>query len=248
MHTWTEIFALCEDQNIDLQDQKAKLTAALRVLHEGQELYGPAAIYCEINSVGINVRHIGQIGAHVLSVPPTPRADWPEVGAIILRIHASETLRLKVQTVSAHPTLDIWDTMWFRKLCEQTQFWLRGQTLPPETPMRSFWIPLDPYWKQQITIRFEPLGIPRAGVATIGVLTNIMETLISILDYYGARPMIFSILGSEGGYIGLGFLDFGQVPPQLGVLNATSFDPINETAVLGEADKNSTPERSTAIQ
>ena len=247
-HTWTEIFALCEDEGFDLQDQKAKLTAALRVLYQGQETYGPAAIYGEINSVGINPRRIGQIGAHVLSVPPTPQADWPEVGVIILRIYASETLRLRVQTVSAHPTLDVWDTMWFRKLCEQTQFWLRDQVLPPQTPMRSFWIQLDPYWKQQITIRFEPLNIQRGEVATIEVLTNIMQTLISILDYYGARPMIFSVLSNEGGYIGVGYLEFGQLPPQLGVLNATTFDPINQTAVLGEADKPRSPERSTAIQ
>lgn len=237
-HTWTEIFALCENEGFDLGDQKAKLSAALRVLYQGQEAYGPAAIYGEVKSLGVNPRRIGQIGAHVLNVPPTARSDWPEGGMIILRIHASNTLRLRVQTVPAHPALDIWDTMWFSKLCEQTQYWLRSQTLPPQTPMRSFWIQLDPYWKQKITIRFEPSSVPRAQVATIEVLDNVMETLISTLDYYGARPMIFSVLTNDGDDIGVGYLELGQVPPQLGILNATTFDPFNQTAVLGETDRN----------
>ena len=239
-HTWTEIFALCEDQGFDLLDQKAKLTAAIHVLYRGQEAFGPAAIYGEINSLGVNPRRIGQIGAHILNVPPTARSDWPAGGMIILRIYGSNTLRLKVQTVPAHPPLDIWDTMWFRKLCEQTQVWLMDQALPPQTPMRSFWIQLDPYWKQKITIRFEPPSVRTgAEVATIEVLINAMETLMSILDYYGARPMMFSVLTDEGGQIGVGYLEFGQVPPQL---NGTTIDPSNQSAVLGEAD------RSAAIQ
>ena len=230
-HTWTEIYVLCENERLDLQDQKAKLTAALRVLYQGQEAYGPAAIHGKIESLGINPGLIGQVGAHVLNVPPTARSDWPEGGTIILRVYASETLLLRVQTVPAHPTLDIWDTMWYTKLCEQTQYWLRGQYLPPETLMRPFWIQLDPYWKQKITIRFEPLSVPGADVATVQVLDYVMETLISILDHYGARPMIFSVLTIQGDHIGEGHLEFGQVPPQLGALNATTFDPINQTAV-----------------
>ena len=57
-HTSTEIYALCEDQGLDLQDQKAKLTAALHVLYQAQEVYGPAAFYVEINSLGIHPRCI----------------------------------------------------------------------------------------------------------------------------------------------------------------------------------------------
>ena len=249
VHTWTQIFALCEDVGLDLQDQKAKLTAALRVLYEGQEAYGPAAIYGQITSLGINPRGIGQVGAHVLNVPPTPRANWPERGLIILRIHASNTLRLRVQTVPAQPTLDIWNTMWFRKLCEQTQHWLRDQSLPPQTPMRSFWVQLDPYWQQKITVRFEPLNVARTGaVATIEVLVNVMETLMNILDQFGARPMIFSVLNNQGSHIGVGYLEYGEVPPQLGLPNATAIDLINQTAVLGEGDRTRTLDKSFAMQ
>ena len=191
---------------------------------------------------------IGHIGARVLNVPPTARSDWPEGGTVVLRIHESNTLRLQIETVQAHPALDNWDTLWFRKLCEQTHDWLRGQTLPPQTAMRSFWFQLDPFWKQKITIRFEPLIIPRVEVATIQVLTNVMETLINALNYYGARPMVFSVLTNAGAHIGVGWLEFGQVPPQLGGLNATTFDPNNQTAVLRRMDMTRAPDSSNPMQ
>ena len=115
--------------------------------------------------------------------------------------------------------------------------------------MRPFWIQLDPYWEQKITIRFEPLSVPSAEVATIGVLSNVMATLINVLDHYGARPMTFSVLTNKGDHVGVGYLEFGQLPPQLGVLNATTFDPINQTAVLEEKDRTTSPlDRSTAMQ
>ena len=99
-----------------------------------------------------------------------------------------------------------------------------------------------------MTIRFEPLSVPGAEVATIEVLTNVMETLINVLDYYGARPMIFSVLTNDDRDIGVGYLEIGVVPPQLGVLNATTSDPVNETAEPGEADGTSVPDRNIAIE
>lgn len=235
-HTWTEISAFCEEvKDLKPKDQHALMADALQVIYEGQTTYGAAGVNGTVIS-DVEPPIVGQLWARLQKVPPKPPSSWSE-DSIRLRVVDSPGLRIRIDTSrvpspdtpssstspgsSASPTLDNWDTAWFIKLCEETIKRLERLGSPQET-IGPFWYPLDPYWQQEITVRFRPIILPWAEQPTVAILINVMRTLIIVFEERGARELDFNLLNDENGHIGVGYLKFGQVPPpQLQDANST---------------------------
>lgn len=224
-HTLTEVVVLCEP-NVGLQllDQIARFDAVLEVINDGQIAYGPAAVDCEIwlfpPASGVSRKRIGKISTQYQTVPPPPVSDWTG-DSMRLRVSDSPGWRLRVQTDHIlGPTLDRWDTLYFKRLCDYVIRWMRA-TGPQQRPIGKFWWALPPSSKQHITIKCQPIVVQGCDPTTVGVIIGVMETLLIIFDYYGARPLRFNIVNSQDCQVGVGWMEFGTVPPQLGLTNTT---------------------------
>ncbi|KAL8995678.1 MAG: hypothetical protein Q9169_004648 [Polycauliona sp. 2 TL-2023] len=74
---------------------------------------------------------------------------------------------------------------------------------------------------KQITIQFYPIDGQGYAPITNNVVIGVMKTLQSLFDRQGARPLTFYVLNNQDRQVGVGWMEFGTVPPQLGLTNTT---------------------------
>ncbi len=143
-HTLTEAVVFC-DPSIRLLDILiAQLAAALNVIYNGQALYGSAAVEGRLLShnsptvPGGDPKQIGRLGAYFQPIPPAAPHNWDE-DSIGLTVHDYPGFRIIVHTnYRSGPTLDKWETEWFRMLCMTAMKWIQDWRTPQD-PAEEFW-------------------------------------------------------------------------------------------------------------
>ena len=232
-HTLTGALSFCEPRaGLGLQAQKAQLAAAIQVIWEGQTTYTPAAIHADVVSSegvppGQPPRYIGSIFAKIEAIPPTPEHKW-ERNSLSLQVYRSPGHRIHIRTDPIlSPTLDTWNTQWFRSLLNECIGSLEISGTP-QMPMRSFWGVLPPKYMNDIVFSFRASIVPGAEVPTFELLSNILRTLDYIFAYQGARPLKFNLLNDNDGHIGFGYMEFIQPKASgmgLTLVNASASSP-----------------------
>ena len=214
-HTLTEAFSFCEPRaGLGLQAQKAQLAAAIQVIWEGQTAYTPAAIHADVIgnegvAPGQPSKHIGSIFANIEAIPPTPEHQW-ERGSLSLQVYRSPGHRINIRTDPIlSPTLDVWNTQWFRSLLNECIGSI-DTSGTPQMQIRSFRGVLPPKYMNNIVFSFTASLIPGAEVPTFELLSNTLRTLDYIFAYQGARPLKFNLLNGNDGHIGFGYMEFVQ--------------------------------------
>jgi len=227
-HTWTEVNALCDEvQGLHLQDQHRLLAAAYRVLLEGQTVYGAAAFNGTFLSCAQNPCRVrGQFWTKLLPVPKKPFVEtgWPKDS---IRLKVPDQPGLRMQADSDHilgPTEDIWGSYWFNQVCLDTYLKIMRMPGSPNLPVGTFSHQLSPDTLQSINFRFIPLNVPGAQIVTRAMLLDVVKGLVAVYNDFGARPLRFSVLNDKDGHIGVGYVEYGQLPPQLRLANATAGD------------------------
>ncbi len=225
-HTLTDAIVFCDPSVEALEVLIVQLVAALNVIYAGQTLYGPAAVEANLLShnsptvSGGDPKQIGRLGAYFQLIPPAAPHNWDK-DSIGLTVHDNPGFRIIVFTNHrSGPTLDKWETEWFRVLCMTAMKWIQDWGTRQD-PAEEFWWSLPPEYEHEITIRFEPFRVPGTDLPTDSVLVGVMKTLILLFDDRGARQLQFNLVNNNGGHVGVGYLEYGQVPSQLVVTNAT---------------------------
>lgn len=223
--TWTEMIAFCgEVSDLHLQDQHRILAAAYRVLLEGQTAYGAAALNRSIRSSTSQL--LGQFWTQLLPVPKKPyvETDWPK-DSLRLRVPDQPGLRMQLDTDHIlGPTEDIWGSYWFHQLCNEAFRILTRTPGSPNLPVGTFSHQLSLDTLQEMNFRFIPLNVPGAQIVTRGMLLDVLKGLVIVYNEFGARPLRLSLLNDKDGHIGVGYVEYGRLPPQLGSANATAGD------------------------
>ena len=212
-HTLTEAFSFCEtDVGLGLQAQRAQLVAALQVILDGQTAYSPAAIHGDVMSIGGFVpgrssRSIGSLFANIEPIPPTPEHQWDR-DSVSLQVYRSPGHHINIQTDPIlSPTLDIWNTKWFKSLLDECidSFEISGT---PQKRVRSFRGVLPPIYMNEIEFSFTASLVPGAEIPTFEVVAKVLRTLDYIFAYQGARELKFNLLNDQDGPIGFGYIEF----------------------------------------
>ena len=221
LHTLTKVITVCpEDVGLELQDHRARLDAVLEVIFIGQTTYGAAAVDGIISLLLPAQKNIGEIGTTIWKSPPPAKSGWT-TDAIRVPVYDQPGWRIRVQTDHIlGPTLDRWDTFWYQKLCGEAIETLE-RAGPSQQPVTKFWWALDSWYKQHITLKFDPILVQGTNPPTLGVLIGVMISLISVFNDKGARPLRFNLLNDHDGHLGVGYLEFGTIPPRLGFTNTT---------------------------
>ena len=107
------------------------------------------------------------------------------------------------------PTLDIWNTQWFRSLLNEC-IGSFEKSRTPQKRLRSFRGVLPPKYMNDIMFAFTASLVPEAEVPTFELLSNILRTLDYIFAYQGARALRFNLLNDNDGHIGFGYMEFIQ--------------------------------------
>ena len=214
-HTLTEAFSFCESGvGLGLQAQRAQMAAALQVIWDGQTAYSPAAIHGDVLSIGGFVpgrssRSIGSLFANIQPIPPAPEHQWDR-DSVSLQVYRSPGHRINIQTDPIlSPTLDIWNTQWFRSLLNRCIGFI-AKSGNPQMRLRSYRGVLPPEYMNEIVFSFTASLVPGAEVPTFEILTNILKTLDYIFTYQGARQLKFNLLNDHDGQIGFGYIEFIQ--------------------------------------
>ena len=212
-HTLTEAFSFCEsDVGLGLQAQRAQLVAALQVIWDGQTAYSPAAIHGDVLSIngfvpGRSSRSIGSLFANIEPIPPKPEHQWDR-DSVSLQVYRSPGHRINIQTDPIlSPTLDIWNTQWFRTLLNECIGSIAASGNPQRRP-HSFRGVLPPKYMNEIVFSFTASLVPGAEIPTFEVVSNILRTLDYIFAYQGARELKFNLLSDKDGHIGFGYIEF----------------------------------------
>ena len=230
-HTLTKVVVDCLDPedvgdlDLELEEQAERLDAVLNVIDEGQRAYGAAAIDCLVwldpppgQSTTIGGKQIGEIWTHFKDPPRDPVSHWTQ-DSIGLDVSHRPGWRLIIQTDHIlAPTLDRWDTLWFTRLCQEMIVHL-DKVAPQERPMWNIWWPLPDVYMQHINIKFQPNNMQGCASATVGTFMGVMKTLIALFQRLGATPLLFNLVNRGGCHVGVGYLEFGDVPPELELLN-----------------------------
>lgn len=212
-HTLTEACVSCEaDFGISLQFQKATLIAALQVIWEGQTAYGPAEIQADVMTneavaPGQPPRRLGKLWGSTIQIPATPEHYWDR-SSFSLKLDGLPGHRISLQTDPIlSPTLDIWNTKWFRDLLERTVHQIRDVGRP-QTRINSYEVELPPQYMQHIRFSFFSSKVPGTELPTYEVLSSLMITLNNLFKYQGARELKFTLVNDKDGPIAYGHMEF----------------------------------------
>ena len=226
-HTLTKIAVECKpDVGLNLMAQAARLNAVLEVINEAQKFYTPAAIDCDI-SLGPPAQDtgrtlIGQIDSQIKTSPPVPRSAWTE-DTVNLPVSGRPGWRIIVKTDHIlGPTLDRWSTLWYAQLCQE----VKEMTLsyPWQQPMWSFQWELPSFWMQHITFKIQAFSVQGCEPSTVRVFTAVMDTLFVLFARQGARPLRFNLVSNQDCHVGVGYMEFGDLPPELQLGNQTTLN------------------------
>ena len=197
--------------------QRLFMLQALQELEIGQDTFCPAAVEAVVTTMIRGVwKQIGSLSIQITVSPSKPSQDWPQ-SSMIVPVLGSDNLRLRIDSDPIlSPTVDIWYTYRFSKLCLQIRD-LFPAPASPGVAVPAFWIPLDSRWNQNINLKYDPMPIAGSKIPRRRELECIMLTLVKHFFSFGARELRFNILRSENTHVAVGYIEFGRVaPPRIG--------------------------------
>ena len=212
--------------NWSFASQKLRLAAALQGIWEGQTAYTPAAIYGEVITnervdPGEPPQQVGKLWANIQAIPPTPEHQWSR-DSFSLQVSGLLGRRINIQTDPIlSPTLDIWNTRWFRDFLKKAIVDIQ-KTGTPQRPVRTYRVVLPP---NDIVFLFTSSMVPGTEVPTFEDISNVLRTLDSIFEYQGARQLKFNLVDDKDGHIGVGYMEF--IRPRV---NALDLVPVNTSS------------------
>ena len=187
---------------------------AIDEIYFDQIAFGPGAV--AITATIINRANpplvLGKIETLIPPIPKDPPLKWKHdtMGQTIQRRGESD-LHLWIR--SKPPTLDKWENLKFRQLCDELLSWLPEARHSMDAPVEAFEKRSGFYWNQNHIITYTPIPLPERKEPSVKDLMGMLRLFKGVIDQMGAREWEFWLV-DEDVHVAYGDMAFiGDPPP-----------------------------------